>query len=134
MAVLLRPHPPHEYVEWPRWFYGPDGQSEIFNSMDEVPEGWSSTQGKEDETDAEEELLQSSESGEDDEDDGDDEEAVTAEAVAQAFTQDALIGLIDAANEERDEDAQIEYLGNWSKVRLAQALLDGGVTIELPKE
>jgi hypothetical protein len=29
-----------EIVKWPAWFYGPDGQSAVFESPDEVPEGW----------------------------------------------------------------------------------------------
>lgn len=33
---------PAAYVHqaWPAWFYGPDGQSAIFNGPLEVPEGW----------------------------------------------------------------------------------------------
>lgn len=27
-------------ISWPAWYYGPNGQSEIFNSEEEVPEGW----------------------------------------------------------------------------------------------
>jgi hypothetical protein len=27
-------------VKWPSWRYGPDGQEAIFQSEDEVPEGW----------------------------------------------------------------------------------------------
>ena len=26
--------------KWPAWFYGPNGQSDVFESADEVPEGW----------------------------------------------------------------------------------------------
>jgi len=29
-----------EKVLWPGWFYGPGGQSAIFQSRDEVPAGW----------------------------------------------------------------------------------------------
>lgn len=29
-----------EKVYWPMWFYGPDGQSQIFNGPLEVPDGW----------------------------------------------------------------------------------------------
>lgn len=25
---------------WPAWFYGPNGQSDVFDSADEVPAGW----------------------------------------------------------------------------------------------
>lgn len=31
---------PRVMVEWPCWFYGPDGHEEIFNSRAEVPSGW----------------------------------------------------------------------------------------------
>ena len=27
-------------TNWPAWRYGPGGVGEIFNSADEVPEGW----------------------------------------------------------------------------------------------
>jgi hypothetical protein len=27
-------------VYWPSWRYGPDGQAAVFNSEDDVPEGW----------------------------------------------------------------------------------------------
>lgn len=27
-------------VKWPGWFYGPNGEAEIFQSEDEVPKGW----------------------------------------------------------------------------------------------
>lgn len=27
-------------VHWPAWYYGPDDAAEVFNSEDEVPEGW----------------------------------------------------------------------------------------------
>lgn len=26
--------------EWPRWFFGPAGASKIFESAEDVPEGW----------------------------------------------------------------------------------------------
>lgn len=29
-----------EIVNWPGWWYGPDGEAEIFNGPLEVPEGW----------------------------------------------------------------------------------------------
>ncbi len=25
---------------WPAWYYGPNGEAEIFESVDDVPEGW----------------------------------------------------------------------------------------------
>ena len=28
--------------EWPAWFYGPKGESNIFQNKDEVPKGWKS--------------------------------------------------------------------------------------------
>lgn len=30
----------YEYVAFPAWFYGPDGEAEIFDSMEQVPSGW----------------------------------------------------------------------------------------------
>lgn len=29
-----------EKPHWPGWFYGPNGEAEIFQSRDEVPKGW----------------------------------------------------------------------------------------------
>lgn len=33
---------PYEYQAWPAWYYGPNGEAEIFNALEEVPPGWSS--------------------------------------------------------------------------------------------
>lgn len=33
-------------LNWPAWYYGPQGQSQIFNSPIEVPEGWHDTPAK----------------------------------------------------------------------------------------
>lgn len=33
MANREKPH-------WPGWFYGPDGEAEIFQCRDDVPAGW----------------------------------------------------------------------------------------------
>ena len=29
-----------ETENWPAWYYGPNGASQVFNGADEVPEGW----------------------------------------------------------------------------------------------
>lgn len=26
--------------QWPGWFYGPNGEAQVFQNADEVPEGW----------------------------------------------------------------------------------------------
>ena len=31
----------YTYQPWPCWCHGPDGESAVFASEDEVPEGWS---------------------------------------------------------------------------------------------
>ena len=31
---------PYRYQAWPAWFYGPNGEAEIFNCAEEVPHGW----------------------------------------------------------------------------------------------
>lgn len=31
-------HTPEQ--RWPAWWYGPEGQAELFNSEEEVPQGW----------------------------------------------------------------------------------------------
>lgn len=28
------------YVAWPAWFYGPNGEAQIFERSEDVPEGW----------------------------------------------------------------------------------------------
>lgn len=33
-------------VEYPRWMYGPSGEAQIFESVDDVPEGWRAFQGE----------------------------------------------------------------------------------------
>ncbi len=35
----------HESQKWPAWHYGPNGESGVFNNLDEVPEGWADTPG-----------------------------------------------------------------------------------------
>jgi len=27
-------------IEWPRWCFGPDGESQLFEKREDVPEGW----------------------------------------------------------------------------------------------
>lgn len=110
-------------TSWPAWYYGPNNQAEIFQNADEVPEGWADHPSKVGGA-AEEPEGEEDEEGEDE---------LTAEAVADAFKQDELTAMIDSANKEREEDDQIEYAGNWAKVKLAQALLDAGVEIEMPE-
>jgi hypothetical protein len=34
------PAQPENISSWPAWYYGPDGQSAIFESEKEVPSGW----------------------------------------------------------------------------------------------
>lgn len=34
-----------EPIMWPHWYYGPDGESGVFNSAEEVPAGWAPTPG-----------------------------------------------------------------------------------------
>jgi hypothetical protein len=110
-------------IKWPSWRYGPNGQAEIFQSEDQVPEGWADHPSK---VGAEPAVpLQ--------DDDDDDDGALTAEAVAAAFSQDQLIAMIVEENEGREEADEIEYLGNWSKIKLAQALIDAEVEIEMPE-
>jgi hypothetical protein len=32
--------PTYYYQGWPAWRYGPNGEAEVFESGDQVPEGW----------------------------------------------------------------------------------------------
>lgn len=125
----------YQYQEWPAMRYGPDGQTEVFNSEDEVPEGWvnhPSKLGKKASEKIREELDPMTNEGDDDEE----PETIELDAkdIAEALSQDELIAKIDEVNEERAEDEQIEYAGNWSKVKLAQALIDAGVEVEIEEE
>lgn len=112
---------------WPAWYYGPDGASDIFQNADEVPNGWKDHPSKVRGTGP------IDDDDDDDDDGGQDDGEITAEKVAEVFSQDALIKMIDEANENCDEGDEIEYLGNWSKVKLAQALIDAEVEIEMPE-
>ncbi|MEL6568183.1 MAG: hypothetical protein AAFQ22_07175 [Pseudomonadota bacterium] len=35
--------PAHSPGAWPAWRYGPNGEAQIFQGPDEVPEGWADT-------------------------------------------------------------------------------------------
>lgn len=43
---MREPPPPYVYQAWPAWFYGPNGEAEIFNRPAEVPEGWHDSPAK----------------------------------------------------------------------------------------
>ena len=43
--MVIEEPQPYQYQAWPAWFYGPNGESEIFNAKEEVPPGWSDTPG-----------------------------------------------------------------------------------------
>lgn len=32
--------PVYTYQAWPAWFYGPDGESAVFDRAEDVPDGW----------------------------------------------------------------------------------------------
>lgn len=40
MEDRLTPADPNASKDWPRWFYGPDNQSGVFDREEDVPEGW----------------------------------------------------------------------------------------------
>lgn len=36
-------------AKWPAWFYGPDGESRVFDRKDDVPPGWADSPPNKDE-------------------------------------------------------------------------------------
>lgn len=119
----------YQHQAWPAVRYGPNGQADIFQSADEVPEGWvdhPSKIGKKTSDIIRDEHGEGEGEGE--------ELKLTAQDIAEAFSQDELIAKIDEINEERGEDDQIEYAGNWAKVKLAQALIDAGIELEIEED
>lgn len=97
-------------VYWPSWRYGPGGQSRIFQSEYEVPEGWEdhpSKVGKISDVVTERHANIP-----------DDDEAV--QKLVDGHTKDQLLELLSDAKEDNDD---IEYLESWPKLKLAKAIV-----------
>jgi hypothetical protein len=102
-----------DVIKWPGWLYNPEtGAGEIFQSEDEVPEGWVEHRDLEpveeaaEEEEAEVELTET------------DETAI--KALMDENTKDELLDLLELMNEGRDEP--IEFLDSWPKRPLAIAI------------
>jgi hypothetical protein len=111
------------FQAWPSWRYGPNGEAEIFESEDQVPEGWLDHPAKFDtnspqaRADAEavakrQEALQK-----------EDEAANTLEALIDNFSQKELAEHLAAM---QAENSSIEFAPTWPKVKLAQVILANG--------
>lgn len=142
---------PYEYQAWPAWRYDPEtGRGEIFESAEEVPEGWGdvppgTTSAGEEPVVVDESLLDNGagagEGGSDDDDDDDGDDGDDGELVALdkdglvALGQAKLAEILDAKNAalKAEGKEEIEFLPNWPKVKLADAILaNGGHSV--PKE
>lgn len=152
---------PYEYQAWPAWRYDPEtGKGQIFESADEVPEGWgdlppTATPAGEEPVVVDESLLDNgggAGDGDDDDDAGDDQNGqdngagdgddqqdeegpkLDKEALV-ALGQNKLAAILtekNAALKAADQE-EIEFLPNWPKVKLADAILANG-GYSAPKE
>lgn len=95
-----------DFEYWPCWFYGPNGESAIFNSEDEVPEGWTNTQG---------DAPEPADAAEDEEDDTDDSVDYVLPA-EDDMTKDEIL--------EQLTGRGINHNPSWKKDRLYGLLSD----------
>lgn len=150
---------PYEYQAWPAWRYDPEtGKGEIFESAEEVPEGWTdvppgTTPAGEEPVVVDTSLLENgagagggsgaADDTDDDDDDDDDGESGAGEDAGTPLDKDGLVALgqaklaeiLTAKNDalKADGKEEIEFLPNWPKVKLADAILaNGGHSV--PKE
>lgn len=91
------PNPTGEKVSWPAWFYGPDNQSAIFDSEDQVPQGWEDHWDKVKNSDA-------------------------AKAIAKAKETDPYKDMTDGDIMKALDDAEIEYKSDWPRDKLVAVL------------
>jgi hypothetical protein len=105
--------PPYEYAAWPAWYFGPDGQKQIFQSEEEVPEGWVDSPDKVGA--APEEIIE--------------ENNDQVASLIESNTAEGLVGMLEAMYER---DATIEFVKTWPKLRLATTIVAHGGP--LPKE
>jgi hypothetical protein len=133
--------PTKEFQSWPKWLTGPEGQRKIFNSEEEVPEGWMDAEDyaaehEDDEPNGGGEDAEDSENGEDDEPEGDGEDTDDQEGEKQPHTVDSLVDnntadqLIAMLEEMQKVDENVEFLASWPKPKLAKAILDNGGPLE----
>lgn len=112
--------PKKPFVAWPSWRFGPDGEAQIFQSEDEVPEGWQDSPAKF-KAGARPEVPARG--------DGTDDKETEAkiDALVQGNTQAALVEMLEAMKEVDDT---LEFAPNWPKVRLATLIVNNGGPLE----
>lgn len=139
------PEPRYEYKAWPAWYYRADGRGEIFNSAEEVPDGWFSL----DELNAmRNDPVQMPQ---DDDDAGGEKDPVdpsllkaeerprqltrdqrkeAVETLRDGNTQSDLVKMLEAM---QALDDSIEFSASWPKQKLADAIVDNGGPLD-PEE
>lgn len=141
------PVPDYQYVAWPAWRYDPEtGKGEIFESEDQVPDGWTNVPPGT--TPAGEEPIQldpaalvlSTEgaggtdlTGSDGTGEGTNDGAGDKQEDAPVYLthaelvdlgQDKLGEILTEKN--KADGVDIEFMPNWPKVKLAQVVIDNG--------
>lgn len=119
------------HAEWPRWFYPPSGnaaEGQIFNNIDEVPDGWQ-TKTQPQVKGAKSLKPEARPVREQIEDEDEDD----TKALDKKYTVAQLVEIIETHNAaaEEDEDLEeVEFLANWPKAKLIKAIIDGGIVPE----
>lgn len=110
---------------WPSWRFGPNGESEIFESDEQVPAGWLDHPAKftkpvvaaaaitQPVAPAAAAIAATNEQ--------------TVEKLMAEFTQANLVGMLEAMAEL---DETIEFAPNWPKLRLATTIVANGGPLE----
>lgn len=109
------------HQSWPSWRFGPNGESQIFQSEDEVPEGWQDSPAKLKGIPQKPEVVARG--------DGTDAPSVEAkiDTLMQGNTQGGLVKMLEAMKELDDT---LEFAPNWPKVRLATLIVNNGGPLE----
>jgi len=108
--------------KFPGWRYGPDDQSSIFNSEEEVPEGWVADIAEANKLYASPAVKTSVKvdvatlPGPD---------KNRADELVVVHSQKELVDILEAMNKFREgtDKPQIEFLASWPKLRLAATIL-----------
>lgn len=102
------------YQAWPSWRYGPNGEAEIFEDEDQVPEGWLDHPSKFKAAAPAPAANHADSAGDD-----------PLKALIDDFSQKELA---DHLTEMQKVDETIEFSANWPKAKLAQVILASGGT------
>lgn len=117
---------PYEYQSWPAWFYGPEGKKAVFNSAEDVPDGWVDYDSFMDG-----DLAEAEETG------------ITGEDKARVLTEDqrkeainklveshTVAALVAMLGDMQEIDDKVEFLPSWPKAKLAETIVDNGGPLE----